>query len=127
MAADMTCAEFAIRLDHHEVRMGARIHLAAGPAGAAGIRNLIVRDGFAEERLRQAEGEEAFADAIVAMEEVGMRKPILQDCRPEQGFGAVMADDISEWHGEPVTSEVTAGLLPACCGLRPGGCDRASV
>jgi hypothetical protein len=29
-----------------------------------------------------------------------------------------MADDISERHGEPVISEVTAGLLPACCGLR---------
>ena len=123
---DLGIGEFVIRLDHHEVRMGARLDLAAGSAGAAGIRSLSSGSGFAEERLRQAKGQEAFADAIVAMEEIGMGQPILEDRGPEQGFGAVMADDSQRRAWRACDFGVTAAGA-ACCGLRRGGSDRASA
>ena len=123
---DLRIGEFAIGLDHHEVGMGARLDLAAGSADAAGIRGLLVRQSFAQECLRQAKGQEAFADAIIAVEEIGMGQTILDDRGSKQRLGAVMSDDVSEGHGEPAIFGVKGSLAPPCCCLRGGGLCRAS-
>ena len=103
---DLRIGLFAIRLDYHKIGMGARLHLTTGSAGAAGVRFLIGRQRFAEQRLRQAQGEKPFPDAIITMEEIRMRDTVLHDRRPEQCFGAGMSDDISEGHSGPVMQEV---------------------
>jgi hypothetical protein len=90
--------------------MGSRFHLAAGPTGTAGVRLLIVRQRFAKQRLRQAQGEKALPNPIIAVEKVGMRNTVLQDRGPEQRFRIVMSDDINEGHWDPVMREVRGCL-----------------
>ena len=50
---DLRIGLLSIRLDDHEIGMGARCNLATGSAGAAAVRFRIGRQCLAEQRLRK--------------------------------------------------------------------------
>ena len=119
---DLRIGLFAIRLDDQEIGMGARFHLATGSAGAAAVRFLVGRQCLTEQRLREAQGEETFSDAIITMEEIGVSDTVLHDRRPAQRLASSMSDDISEWHGEPAMHAVWVYAVTRIFPLRGDTC-----
>ena len=99
---DLGIGHFLIRFDDQKIRMRARIHLAAGSTGATRVWLAGVRDRLAEQRLRQSQGEEPFADAVFAVKEIRMGQPVLQHRRLQQRLRVLVSDDVSEGHGGPV-------------------------
>jgi hypothetical protein len=65
-------------LDEQKIGMCASLGLHAGSARAAGIRSV---PGLAIDGLREAQRTKLFADALVAMEEIGMGDAIVAQRR----------------------------------------------
>ena len=98
-----------------------RASLAAGSTGATRVWLAGVRDRLAEQRLRQSQGEEPFADAVFAVKEIRMGQPVLQHRRLQQRLRVLVSDDASArgmadlcgaWWGGEVALRADRGYLP---------------
>jgi hypothetical protein len=76
--------------------MRASLGLRAGPAHAAGVRSV---SGLAIDGLREAQRGQLFADALVAVEEIGMGDAIVTQRRLQDSLRTLVTDDIVKGHG----------------------------
>lgn len=95
---DLRIGLFRIRSDACEVGMGLRIDLTAAAAHTASVHRRGARAAVAEQGLRETRCEQALADAIRSMKEIGMREPVAGDRCLQESFGPIMADDVCERH-----------------------------